>query len=242
MSTRTDGSTMTVVSLDSPPLTPLGTDPVVIAYGALADGYALPSMKPGECARCAVVGSVVALRTALSSNFTAWDNLNTSADGLCPACCWSYNTPALRTQPVLVHRLHGALWVTGEQIAAALATPFTPDVALSAPVRGRKHLLPSAEWGAVSTDDGPLVWTREAAELTRTIGSLRVAGVREQEFSAPTPPARLVAEAASTSTEWLLEIMRSWERIRPWTGAPHFEVAVHGTRALAPNKNKKGVK
>ena len=107
--------------------------------------------------------------------------------------------------------------------------PVPPEIAVTLPLAGKKHLLPQAEWGTVSSDSGGLPWTEEAAALTILVASLREAGVKETEFIEPVPPYRIVA-ATLTDTNATLSLMTHWEELRTWQGTPHLVVSIRATR------------
>lgn len=210
--------------------TPLDSaDPLRVAWRSLSEHGAEEPDADGECARCAVLGPIVPLKDVVSENFTGWEGLDPSAPGLCVSCSWGYTPVELRTRPVLVHREEGAIWATPDQVLTSLCQPFPPDMALSMPVAGKKHLLPYAEWGTVSSDGGPLPWTQEAANLARTLVELRFMGVREKELSAPAAPYRVVI-ALMSDTEATMRILNAWTELHAWQDGPYFAVAVRGTR------------
>lgn len=224
-------------------------DPVRIAWRWLreqpvGDPGAEPTSDAGEahddpagdgapCARCRDIAPLIVLREVVSENFTGWEGLDAAGAGVCVSCAWGYRDSRLRTRPVIVEAV-GARWASPQALLQVLSRPLPPDVTVTVPVSGKKHLLPDAQWGAVSCDAGVLVWHDGPAALVATVAALRAAGVRENEFAGPVPPYRLVMERLS-STEETLDLLREWESLRPWQAGPHLPVVLRITRAARPD-------
>lgn len=211
-------------------------DPVVVAYRCLATAGTDTSGEPtreGMCGRCRLVGPVHAYRDVVSENFTGWDPLDPTADGLCPPCAWAFTDPRLRTTALLIHANGSALFASREQVTAALRFSFGPDVTVTVPQAGKKHLLPYAEWGTVTSDDGPLTWRTTEAGLVDALLDLRALGVRDADFTDLVPPYRVVAELAA-DPDALMHLLDRWEALRPWQRSPHLKVAIRGTRPAQP--------
>lgn len=175
----------------------------------------------GVCGCCGRTSAVVALRDTVSANFTGWDELSRDADAVCLACAWAFTEPTVRTRPVLVDA-GGAGLADWGQVAAVLASPLGPAQALTVPLRGRKHLLPTAPWGAVSSDGGVFTWWAREARLFVAVRDLTAAGVGEDVLLSGAVPTTAVAADP--------ELLDAWSLVREWRGAPQLKVCAHVAR------------
>lgn len=193
--------------------------PAQVTWAALAAGT-LPLTGPSACAACAGPGGSIPIPTLVSSNFTDWDRLGRDEPLACPACAWAFRNPALRTRAACIVSGHASL----QHPVGLLATPFAPGTSATAPITGRKHLLPYARWGAVTTDAGTLPWGEPEAAAYRAVAALLAAGVPEPAVrSAAVPP----ASAFTSDPEATLA---HWETARDWRGTPHLDLALRTAR------------
>lgn len=170
-----------------------------------------------RCGRCNQEQSLKLLREILSSNFTGWEQINPSSLGLCSPCAWSYQEPLLRTKAVLVDQT-SASWVGMDALVLLLSQPLSSEHAISLPMRGQKHLLPSAKWGCIASDSGTVSWNEEAASLLRTMLAARKAGAKKSDYDKSAPSLVVVQNAGSESFVW-------WDTFKRWSDTPHFEIA-----------------
>jgi len=185
---------------------------------------------PGTCARCATASSELATtRTVVSKTFTGFDGwADPSSGGLCPPCTWAYRTPVLRQVPHEITTHPSCRALTRPRLRALLAHPVPTTTALVVPLRpGRKHLLPTAQWGRVTTDDATLTWTDADADRLGVMATLRAQGFGPRMLLAPAPAWPVLVKLPPrqrllTQQDWSL--LTPWRRARPW-----FDLAVHAS-------------
>jgi hypothetical protein len=184
----------------------------------------------GHCARCGGDTVVADVRSVVSRNFTGWNGwLTPSANGLCAACAWGYQTAELRRRPFLVTREPAGLrFLQTHDLGGLLkAGALHPGSAVIVPLRGRKHLLPSAAWGSICVDDASLPWTVSDSTLLPVLQELRDVGFGSQMLSCAVPPyavlRRLPAQVQAT-------VIERWTALAPWRQRPLWlRVAVLAT-------------
>jgi hypothetical protein len=99
-------------------------------------------------------------------------------------------------------------------VAAMLQEALAPDVALAVPLRpGRKHVLPAAAWGRVTTGDACLSWTCADAARLAVMARLRRQGFGSRMLAAPAPAFGVLRRLAPD--HWP-QVTRDWEALRPW--------------------------
>lgn len=183
----------------------------------------------GLCGRCQSLERLTAFENIISNNFTGWGAVDPSALGLCDPCAWGYRDPIIRTMPTIIHSDGRAIIATPEQLCFILSMSLSPDVAVSVPDSQNKYILPSAAWGMVVSDDGPLSWRSTEAGLTKVVVSLRALDIEEKEFLEPAPPARAVF-ALATDTDRMIELLDLWAKLRVWQKGPHLRIAIASTQ------------
>lgn len=208
------------------------SDPLRIAWLNLGMDWAFTpdGNQIDSCGRCQLIKPLEAYKNIISNNFTGWGNINPSSYGLCDSCAWGYRDPRLRTNAIIVHVEGSAFLATPDQLKILLSMSLSPDVCISIPYSGKKHLLPSAEWGMVVSDDGCLAWRSTEAHLINIISRLRPFGVYESEFMEPAPPYRAVA-AIAQDTDGMIELLDLWAELRLWQNGPHIKLAIRATRS-----------
>jgi hypothetical protein len=190
----------------------------------------LAAAHQGACARCATSSSELsATRTVVSKTFTGFDGwADPSGPGLCPACTWAYRTPALRQVPHEVTTDPSCRPLTRPRLRALLAHPLPTTTAVVVPLRpGRKHLLATAQWGRVTTDDATLTWTSADTDRLAVMARLRAQGFGPRMLLAAAPTWPVLVKLAPrqrllTQQQWPL--LAPWRRARPW-----FDLAVHAS-------------
>jgi hypothetical protein len=169
----------------------------------------------GRCARCGTAAVLAATRNVVSGTFTGWDGwAHLASRGLCPPCAWAYRGPALRLQPTWVTAQPAITHPALPELAAMLRWPLSADAAVAVPLRpGRKHLLPSAAWGTVTTGDATLPWTAQDGRRLQVMQRLRVAGFGSRMLAAAAPAFAVLRLLPSAQRA---EVMGDWEVLRPW--------------------------
>jgi hypothetical protein len=205
-------------------------DPLRIAWRNFGQSWKSTADKNliGSCGRCQNLERLTAFKDIISHNFTGWGAVDPSALGLCDPCAWGYRDPMMRIMPTIIHRDGRAIIATQEQLRFILSMSFPPDVAVSVPYSGSKHILPSAQWGMVVSDDGPLSWRSTEAGLTDIVSALRTLNINESELMEPAPPAEAVF-TLSTDTDKMIELLDLWAKLRVWQKGPHLRIAIAGT-------------
>ena len=162
----------------------------------------------------------------LSSQFTDWDKLPRGTETICRECEWAYQILELRTGCLLLTEEEATI-LPREKIADVLLQPFSLHQSATIPLTGRKHLLPSAEWGAVSSDMGTFTWDAAPAALAVAVKQLRRSNATDdvlvgKDFLAS---GSLVADPRLWKA---LDVVRSWE------GTPHLSILVKVSRSWQP--------
>lgn len=197
-------------------------DPVAVAWSALEGPLSTQVAGRGICARCASPDQdLVAVTAVLSRGFTSIEQWrHPSGWGLCQPCAWSYATTELRRHPHLV-RLHPpALQALSPlELGQLLTGPVKVDVAVTVPSRpGRKHVLPSAQWGRVTLDETPLTWTRADTVRLAALLRLRQAGAASAALTRPAPPWALIRASRQVREN----VITDWEILTPWRERPQW--------------------
>lgn len=188
--------------------------------------------RTGRCARCGAHGRLSA-KPAVSKTFSAYDDWARPGSGdTCPMCAWGFTTPGLRQHPHLV-ATGSLVCLTRQQLSTHLSTSVPPDQALVIPVRaGRKHVMPAAQWGQVTTDTGPLRWAGNEAIRLTTILQLRQLGATASSLSAPVPPFTLLRNRNPHDTARILQL---WQELLPWRpDSPWLRLAIYAAQHAAP--------
>ena len=197
-------------------------DPVAIAYRFLASPQSCADVKPGTCCRCGCVDDQVrTVQKIVSQKFTGWSELH-NGDGLCPGCAWAYQQ-APRTQPVAIHQ-DKAVILNTEQLLNELQRPLTM-IALTAPLSGRKPLLPHAAWATVRVDDINLPWREDDVERLTIVAALRDAGCPATAFHEPIPPWGWLRHRI----EHIELHTRQWQALEAWRSTPYLMLALKAT-------------
>lgn len=188
------------------------------------------------CAACAQkTDDAVAVGSVVSKNFTDFDLWQLpSAAGVCVPCAWAYTERSLRTQPYEVSRAPSMQALSLRDVVEVLRRPLDPDVALSVPLRpGRKHLLPSAQWGHVQIDDVSLTWTRDDAARLAAVEQLTACGVRVHQLTDPAPRWTVLAPLTRADR---LEVVRQWRQLDIWRRRqrPWLQLAIVLAKSMTP--------
>lgn len=212
------------------------SDPVRAAWAAAGHPAPPPGGRrsAGPCARCSTVDELETTSRVVSDRFTGWDSwADPSGTGLCPACAWAYREPQLRKSSIVVRRdPPGIEFVDLTGLRKALAAPVPAGVAVVATLNvGRKHVLPSAEFGRVCVDGVVISWSDEDVKRLAIMEELRRAGVSYLALAEPAPPWKVIAALPAAGRARLLEL---WDRLDPWRQArPWFDLGVSATTFAA---------
>ena len=192
----------------------------------------------GCCARCGDSGRLVEVRRVVSRSFTGRDHWTLPGGaGLCSACTWAYQEPALRKRAhiVLGRRQPVLHALDSPGLLEALSSEVDSQTAVTLPRSGRKHLLPGAQWGRVLLDDIALPWSRADAARLTVLDEIRRLGASDADLRHPAPPWPLIHTVGPAHRPRLLQ---AWDELRAWRTRPaHLEVALIATRrprGLAP--------
>lgn len=171
----------------------------------------------GSCARCATVADLVPAAAVVSRTFTAYDTwIQPGGRGLCVVCAWGYTTVSLRAVAHEVTRRPPTIRELSRTAANDIlkAGPLGHDRAITVPLRpGRKHIVPSAAWGRVNTDDAQLPWTADDAHRLRLVDELRGHGFGSRMLAAPAPAYQVMKAIAPAHWE---QILHAWASLNPW--------------------------
>ncbi len=177
---------------------------------------------PGEwCCCCGATDlPLVAALSVVSRKFTDAESWVYGGDWLCAACGWAYSTAELRRSVYVVEQHRPARTVVeraelGELLAAG---PLPVDRMAVVPVRGRRHILPTARWGHVCTDDTAIRWDDAAVALLTALRWLRtLPGVRAAMLTDPAPPMTLIR--ALPADQWP-QLLTAWDALSGWRTHP----------------------
>lgn len=193
-------------------------DPLVVTWNALGDPAPVVNSGPvARCGRCNQEQSLKLLREILSSNFTGWEQVDPASLGLCSMCAWAYQETLLRTNAIHINR-ETASWAGMDTLVSLLSQPLSSQDSIVLPMRGQKHLLPSAKWASITSDSGTFPWNAEAAQLLTTMLLARKAGAKKSDYEKEAPSLLVVETAGVISFEW-------WKIFQRWKGTPHFDVS-----------------
>lgn len=206
-------------------------DVLTAAYAASGNPAPTSDLPAGPCARCGTHSDQLTRTTQVVSKlFTAFDGWHDATGrGMCPPCAWAHTAPELRQHPHLVTTRGETRRLTRPDLGKQLlAGPLPGDQALVVPLRpGRKHLLPEATWGHVTTDDARLPWA--AGDVTRLEALLRLRGhgFGSRMLTDPAPPWPVFSRL--TPATWPA-VLADWDALKPWrTRRPWLDLALHAT-------------
>lgn len=191
----------------------------------------------GQCARCADGAAAIPVSAVVSRKFTAWDTwMAPHADLLCPPCAWSYRTPALRAQALLVvcdRDSPSSTALDPDGLRQALGSPVPSRATISLPLRaGRKHVLPAARLGQVCVDGTNISWSPGDAQRLAVVADLRGAGAPARAFHDPAPPWGVLSRSKDPA-----RVLSCWDQLEPWRASQVWlEVALAATHPAAKTR------
>ena len=188
------------------------------------------------CARCGRrTTQLTPASQVVSAKFTGFDDwVGPPTGGVCRDCAWALHTKGLRLHPLVVHRTTPSVTTaTRGELAALLADPLPREVSVTVPLRpGRKHLLPSARWGHVTTGDETLRWGPGDAARLHAMHRLRRGGFGGRMLTAPAPPWPVLRRLDPAARA---EALTDWARLDPWRAAtPWMRLGLHVTVPTSP--------
>jgi hypothetical protein len=206
----------------------------VVAAAWAGAGSPMPpaSRTSGSCSRCGRTGLVCGSSTAISKQFTGFDDwCRPGGRSLCPVCAWAFSAGELRMRPHLVRQDPPQLDALDyrDVVAVLSAAALDPAVALVVPLRpGRKHLLPGAAWGRVSLDNAQIPWATQDAHRLTVLRRLRAAGFGTRMLREPAPAYEVMRTV--DAGQWVA-ITAAWAELAPWRAAdnPWMELCLRIT-------------
>jgi hypothetical protein len=209
-------------------------DPALTAWhlaGSPSTGQA--SRGPGRCDRCGGrTAHTVHISDVVSDQFTGWDRYATAPGQpcWCAGCAWAHSDATLRTRPHIISTSRAGV-ADPTLLRHTLSTPLPPDLAVIIPLSRKKHLLPAAQWGTVTTDDLALRWGRQEARLLALVEWLRARGFSEAALSEPAP--RYEALVRLTAADQA-HVLSAWPDLQPWrANRVLLRIALLSTRKAA---------
>lgn len=171
-----------------------------------------------ECAVCGQgPGPARSADDVFSRQFTERDRcVDPHGRQVCQACTWAVAEPTARTRVCVVSQSpRGVVWEPPwQRVREILCAPLGPEEALCVPLRGRKHVVPWAQWGSVSTDGSVVVWDASAVGVFTDALMMLDAGVPSTVLVDADAPVVLPSGVATGAG------MRSWQRVNSWRGTP----------------------
>lgn len=179
-------------------------------------GKTLP-FDSGFCGRCRRETDVADAAGVLSSRFGSWDDIAPDTGSkrrhLCLPCGWAYRAKQLQYHPTIIRRGTGTLThPKGTELRKALSGPIPPDTAIMVPVSGKKAVAPLAKWGTLTTDNGPIAWSKRHAQSVKQLMWLKALGISEMSLSEPAPPVYALNRA--DAEQWA-QLQQSWSDLKP---------------------------
>lgn len=211
-------------------------DVLTTAYRAAQPTTAPPpgpsddSPTDATCARCGQpTHDRIRTTNVISKLFTAFDSwADPTSRYLCPVCSWGYRHPPLREGPH--HVTKGTLTALNRPgVVDVLSSGRLPNEhALVVPLRpGRKHLLPEATWGQVTTDHAQLTWTADDALRLTVLARLRGRGFGSRLLTQQAPAYHVLARLPRRQHAAVLD---DWDALQPWrTRTPWLDLAIYAT-------------
>lgn len=201
--------------------------PAYAAWFSLHEKYPVAKEKTerraGICGICRQECNVRSLTDVLSTQFTDWDKIPRDTTVICEECEWVYQIPLLRTSYLYFTAPDTARVLTREETSGMLLHSFSPLEALTLPLSGRKHLLPSCEWGTVTSDAGTFPWTVAEVELASAVRQLRESGASDAVLFGKD----LLSPAVFVSEPQMWDMLTT---VREWVGTPQLAMLVKVSR------------
>lgn len=194
-----------------------------------------PMNKAGRCGLCATISQRASrIKQVISAKFTGWDTYTTDADPLwCPACAWLHTDSTLRSRPWLITPTVGHT-PTRTELTTLLTAPLPADVSVTVPLSRKKHILATAQWGKVATDDRILPWDAVEASRLADLRWLRDLGFNEAALAETVPR---FEQLTRIPVSLMQQVMDRWVGLNPWRADDtYLRVAL---LAIRPEQTKK---
>lgn len=168
----------------------------------------------GFCGACGRRREVAAAAEVFTSTFGSWGAITpdplTGSRHVCLPCAWAYRAKELRHHPTIIS-CDGATYThpSGSELRAALSRAIPSNVAILLPITGKKAVAPQGRWGMLTTDSGPLNWSRDLARHVRDLLWLKARKCSEPMLSEPAPPSGILDKL---SPEDWTAMQEAWAR------------------------------
>lgn len=214
------------------------SDPAAAAWVAFGrPNVDAPAPVPGRCARCGTDGPTVLSSRIISEKFTGFAAWPFGSRKLCVPCAWAYSRPLTKQPAMLITTTTVAEYSHGSALCEVLtAGPLTSAQAAVVPAGGSRgrHILPTAEWGQLATDNLVVPWDTTAARrltdliwLWSLLQQLQRTGAPTlrpwKRIGDPAPPPNLLTSQPPQRWE---PILAAWARLQPWRSTPPIWAAV----------------
>ncbi|SPX94815.1 Uncharacterised protein [Mycobacterium xenopi] len=155
----------------------------------------------------------------ISEKFTGFDAWPFGSRRLCAPCAWAYSHQPTAQPALLITTDTVTEYADGAGLSDVLAVGELPTThAAVLPTARRRHILPTAQWGHLATDNLVVRWDASAAAKLADLVWLRTAmGATWPQLSRLAPPARLVT--AHPREHWS-RIMTAWSQLQAWRTVP----------------------
>lgn len=196
------------------------SDPAAAAWVAAGrPAVDAPTPVDGRCGRCGEDGPTVASSRIITEKFTGFDAWPFGTRRLCVACAWAYSHLPTAQPNMLITTTAVIRYTNVADLAAMLAAAALPDThAVMVPTAGRRHILPTMQWGHLATDGLVIAWGAESARRLTGLAWLRTTvGATWPQLGNPAPPARLLTR--QPSDHWA-RLVQAWASLQPWRTVP----------------------
>lgn len=176
----------------------------------------------GQCLLCGKYKATRKTNNIVSSQFTEWDRQNFNLSGIkqngwCEMCAWAYKEPLNRKRNLLVvnHHMVGSKRIAVKEIQNSLTKKLSLEESLVLCGRGRKHVLPYAQWGKVSYEGGVYSWTDSDALLYSEMKILLNFGITTRQMRKACPPESFFTDNRKKRNydKKVLFVAEKWEKI-----------------------------
>lgn len=224
------------------------SDPAAAAWVAAGrPDVEAPAPVPGRCGRCGTDGPTVLSSRIISEKFTGFDTWAFGSRKLCVPCAWSYSRPPTRQPAMLITTTHVTEYYDDGSALCHVLTAGSLTRAQAAVVptggarRGR-HILPTAEWGHLATDNFVMPWDAAAVQrlndaawlwsLLRALQQTTTPALRPwKRLCDPAPPPALLTSRPRQQWE---PILAAWSHLEPWRSTPPVWAAIRALITKLP--------
>lgn len=115
-----------------------------------------------------------------SEKFTDWDKMQHLS--LCLSCTWAYTELDNRLKRILITPSEILSLEDKSATTQVLHQSSSESFSIVVPVSGKKHVLPYAKWGTLTSDHGAVEWNQHMATIVSAIAFLRSLKVSEKNI------------------------------------------------------------